>query len=85
MLVPHCDGTRMYCSIAKLIPQMGHIFTGIRPTEAHALAMFTACGFTPEAAPEDQHHTVNVEYFKVLGYKTESSSVLQNLAEQLIG
>jgi ribosomal protein S18 acetylase RimI-like enzyme len=74
----------LVASIVKLIPQTTHIFTGVRPTDTHAVAMFTACGFKPEAAPQDQHHKVNVEYFTVLGYTTESSPVLQNLAEQLI-
>lgn len=73
----------LIASIVKLVPETTHIFTGIRPTDAHALAIFAACGFAPEAAPQDPHHKVNVEYFTVLGYTTESSVILQNLAEQL--
>ena len=70
--------------IAKLVPPVRHIFTGVRPTDRHALEVLTACGFVPEQAPQDPHHPVNAAYFTVLGYNTEYSAHLQNVATTMV-
>jgi ribosomal protein S18 acetylase RimI-like enzyme len=66
--------------IWKLIPGTTRVFTGVRPTNTVAIAVYEDVGFVRDAnAGQDKNHPINPEYWTVLVYTTERNCLLQNI------
>lgn len=69
-------------SIFAIIPDIKRLFSFLRPTNESALRTYFSWGFSENKNGfQDPNHMVNMEYLRLLDYKTERNNTLQKIAE----
>ena len=71
-------------SIFALIPDIKRLFVFLRPTNESALRIYCSLDFAEDKNGfQDPNHMVNMDYLRLLDYKSDRKKILQIIAEGL--